>query len=102
VSSYPEYVFGNILTCPDMSDIMNSPARKPFIERPLHLMEDEDCAECEFLAVCHGGCPVRAYSATGNVFAKDPNCESTKTLCRLARNAAIELDRLESTGRVHT
>jgi radical SAM protein with 4Fe4S-binding SPASM domain len=102
VSSYPEYIFGNILTCPDMSDIMNSPVRKPFLERPLRLMEDEDCAECEYLTVCHGGCPVRAYSTTGNLFTKDPYCESNKTLFRLARNAAIELDRLESSRRLNS
>jgi len=100
VSSYPDYAFGNILASPDMAGIMNSPVRKQFLERPIRLMEEEDCAECEFLAVCHGGCPVRAYAAKGNLFAKEPNCESDKTLCRLARNAAIELDRLESTGRV--
>lgn len=96
VSSYPEQIFGNIRTCQDMADIMNSPIRKPFLERPLRLMENEDCAECAYLAVCHGGCPVRAYSATGTLFAKDPDCLSNKTLFDLARKAAIELDRLES------
>ncbi len=102
VASYPDFVFGNILTCRDMADIMNSPVRKQFLERPVRLMEEEDCAECDFLAVCHGGCPVRAYSTTGSLFTKDGYCQAGKTLFRLARNAAIELDRLESTGRVDT
>ena len=100
VASYPDFVFGNILTCRDMADIMNSPVRKQFLERPVRLMEEEDCAECEFLAVCHGGCPVRAYTTNGSLFTKDGYCQAGKTLFRLARNAATELDRLESTGRV--
>jgi uncharacterized protein len=100
VSSYPEYIYGNILACEDMAAIMNGPIRKNFLERPIRLMEEEDCAECEYLAICHGGCPVRAYSTTGSLFRKDPNCQSSKTLFSLARNAAIELDRLESSRRV--
>jgi radical SAM protein with 4Fe4S-binding SPASM domain len=100
VSSYPEHIFGNILVTPDLADIMNSPVRKPFVDRPMRLMENEDCGECEYLAVCHGGCPVRAYSAKGSLFAKDPDCQSNKTLFSLARNAAIELDRVESAQRI--
>ena len=100
VASYPDFVFGNILTCRDMADIMNSPVRQQFLERPLRLMEEEDCSECEYLAVCHGGCPLRAYSTTGSLFAKDAYCEANKTLFGLARNAAVEIDRLESTSHV--
>jgi uncharacterized protein len=99
-ASYPEYVFGNILTCQDMSDIMNGPIRKQFLDRPMRVMEREDCAECEYLALCHGGCPVHTYATTGNLFAKDPDCQSRKTLFKLAKNAAIEIDRLESARRL--
>ncbi len=101
VSSFPDCVFGNILTCTDMADIMNSPVRKQFRERPLRLMEEEDCSQCEYLALCHGGCPTHAYSATRNLFTKDPYCQANKTLFSVARAAAIELDRLESTKRVN-
>ena len=98
-ASYPEQMYGNILACQDMAEIMNGPVRQQFLERPIRLMEEEDCAECEFLAICHGGCPVRAYSTTGSLFRKDPNCQSSKTLFSLGRSAAIELDRIESSGR---
>jgi uncharacterized protein len=97
---YPEYVFGNILICEDMADIMNGPIRKQLLERPTRLLEEEDCWECEYVAICHGGCPVHAYGTTGNLFAKDPDCKSRKALFSLARNAAIEIDRLESARRV--
>jgi uncharacterized protein len=96
VASYPEYIFGNILKCEDMADIMNGPIRKQFLERPVRLVENEDCSECEYLALCHGGCPVHAYSTTGSLFKKDPGCKPRKTLFSLAKNAAIELNRLES------
>jgi uncharacterized protein len=99
VASYPDFVFGNILTCRDMADIMNSPVRKQFLERPLRLMEGADCGACEYLAVCHGGCALRAYCSTGDLFTKDAYCQANKTLFRLARNGATELDRLDSTGR---
>lgn len=102
VSSFPDYRFGNILTCRDMDEIVSSPVRKQFLERPMRLMEDEDCSECEYLALCHGGCPIHAYSATGNLFAKDPNCQANKTLFSVARAAAIEIDRVESIRRVNT
>ncbi len=101
-ASYPEYVFGNILTCPDMAYIMNGPIRKQLLERPVRLMEREDCSECEYLAVCHGGCPVHTYGTTGDLFAKDPDCQSRQTLFSLAREAAIEIDRLETTKRVES
>lgn len=101
-ASYPEYVFGNILKCQDLADIMNGPIRKQFLERPTRLLEGEDCWDCEYLTLCHGGCPVHAYSTTGSLFTKAPNCQSNKTLFRLARNAAIEIDKLESARRVES
>ena len=33
-ASYPEQMFGNILACQDMAEIMNGPVRKQFLERP--------------------------------------------------------------------
>ncbi len=99
VASYPDFVFGNILSCRDMGDIVNSSVRRQFLERPLRLVEEQDCVECEYLAVCHGGCPVRAYSTTGSIFTKDPYCQASKTLFGLARKAAVELDRMENIGR---
>jgi len=71
---------------------MNSFVRKRFLQRPARLIDEEDCAECEYWNICHGGCPVRAYSSTGSLFAKDPYCQSSKTLFDCARNAARALD----------
>ncbi|HMK34547.1 MAG TPA: radical SAM protein [Desulfomonilaceae bacterium] len=95
VSNHPEYVFGNILEGGTMAEIMNGPVRERFLQRPARLFDEEDCAECEYWNLCHGGCPVRAYSSTGNLFAKDPYCQSSKTLFDCARNAARALDLVE-------
>jgi uncharacterized protein len=81
VTSYPESFFGNIFREPDLTRMLKtSPARRQFVERPKHLVEHEDCLSCRYLSICHGGCPVRTYSALGTMMAKDPYCEVYKTV----------------------
>jgi sulfatase maturation enzyme AslB (radical SAM superfamily) len=43
-------------------------------------MQNETCLGCEYLSVCHGGCPVRTYAITGEFFIKDPYCKVYKAL----------------------
>ncbi|HEY5813127.1 MAG TPA: radical SAM protein, partial [Terrimicrobiaceae bacterium] len=79
VTSYPETFFGNIFREPDLTRMLRtSAARREFVERPKHLVENEDCLSCRYLSICHGGCPVRTYSALGTMMAKDPYCEVYK------------------------
>ena len=81
VTSYPEYFFGNIFREPDLTRMLKtSQARRDFVERPKRLVEVEDCLSCRFLSICHGGCPVRTYSARGTIMAKDPYCEVYKVI----------------------
>lgn len=81
VTSYPESFFGNIFREPDLTRMLRtSPARRQFVERPKHLVEHEDCLSCRYLSICHGGCPVRTYSALGTMLAKDPYCEVYKAV----------------------
>jgi uncharacterized protein len=81
VTSYPEYFFGNMFREPDLTRMLKtSRARQDFVERPKHLMEHEDCLACRYLSICHGGCPVRTYSAKGTLLAKDPYCEVYKVV----------------------
>jgi hypothetical protein len=66
---------------PDLTRMLReSPARREFVERPKHLVEHEDCLSCRYLSICHGGCPVRTYSALGTMLAKDPYCEVYKAV----------------------
>jgi radical SAM protein with 4Fe4S-binding SPASM domain len=81
VTSYPEYRFGNIFGENTFTElIQKSKARQRFQARPAALVQNETCAGCDYLSVCHGGCPVRTYAITGDFFQKDPYCEVYKSL----------------------
>jgi uncharacterized protein len=81
VTSYPEYFFGNLFGDGSLAEMLRtSSARLQFIERPRYLVEHEDCLQCRYLSICHGGCPVRTYSALGTLLAKDPYCEVYKSV----------------------
>ncbi len=74
VTSYPEQHFGNLLASPSLTELLReSTARRGFIDRPVRLMAG-DCIDCDYLALCHGGCPVRTYAARGRLAEKDPYC----------------------------
>ena len=60
-ASYPGFRFGNIFDDDGLFDILgNSEARHQLLERPGVLIQREDCIDCRYLGICHGGCPVRA------------------------------------------
>ena len=91
VTSYPEYFFGNIFQSASLGDLLkNSPARQKFIDRPATIIP-RDCIECEYLSICHGGCPVRTYTFRGTMFEKDPYCELYKIMFRHAKDVAATL-----------
>jgi radical SAM protein with 4Fe4S-binding SPASM domain len=92
VTSYPQFRFGNILESSDLNGLLDSSSsRRDFEARPATLVQEEDCIDCDYLALCHGGCPVRAYSVWGNLFAKDPYCEVYKAIFRRTEKASMEL-----------
>lgn len=81
VTSYPDYWFGNIFDPVSFTELLQqSRARQRFQARPEVLMEHESCVECDYLSICHGGCPVRTYTITGEFFVKDPYCQVYKAL----------------------
>ncbi|HEY5893712.1 MAG TPA: radical SAM protein [Chthoniobacterales bacterium] len=92
VTSYPEAFFGNIFREPDLTHMLRtSSARRDFVERPKYLVENADCLACRFLSICHGGCPVRTYSALGTMMAKDPYCEVYKAVFACAETHARQI-----------
>ncbi len=100
VTSYPEKYFGNIFREPDLSHMLRtSPARKEFVERPKRLVEHEDCLSCRYISICHGGCPVRTYSALGTMLAKDPYCQVYKAVFGCAERHARALMRAGARNR---
>lgn len=100
VATYPEFHFGNIFECDGLADIMNSPPRRLFSDRPVKLMEQGECVECEYLAICHGGCAIRAYSTSGDLFVKDPYCELYKAMFKHLQDTAERLSRESSAIRM--
>ena len=81
VTSYPDYWFGNIFDEVSFTELMQkSQARQRFQARPEALMQHESCVECDYLSICHGGCPVRTYAITGDFFVKDPYCKVYKAI----------------------
>jgi radical SAM protein with 4Fe4S-binding SPASM domain len=91
VTSYPEYFFGNIYETDSLTRMLaESPARRKFVERPARIIPN-DCINCDYLAMCHGGCPVRTYSFKGTMFEKDPYCEVYLAMFRKAEEAAAKL-----------
>ncbi len=91
VTSYPEYFFGNIFEHESLGELLRtSPARREFIERPAVII-DQGCIECDYLSICHGGCPVRTYTKKHTLNEKDPYCSFYKALFRHTERAATQL-----------
>lgn len=92
VTAYPDARFGNLFDGNSLTELLSrSSARYQLLTRPGVLIENEDCLECDYLSLCHGGCPVRAYSVYGDVFRKDPYCEVYRALFQGMEQAARSL-----------
>ncbi|MCM8663126.1 radical SAM protein [Accumulibacter sp.] len=89
VTSYPEYRFGNIFSSATLAELLRgSEARRKFIERPMVLAQRK-CIDCDYLSLCHGGCPIRTHAHHGTLFETDPYCELYQELFRLFEQAAV-------------
>ncbi len=91
VTSYPDYFFGNIFESGNLGQMLrDSPARQEFVARPAAIIP-RDCIECDYLSICHGGCPVRTYTFRGTMFEKDPYCHTYLAMFRKAEEVAAKL-----------
>jgi len=96
VTSYPEYFFGNIYETDNLGRMLaESPARRKFVERPAAIIP-RDCIECDYLSLCHGGCPVRTYTFSGTMFEKDPYCHIYLAMFRKAEEVAGKISGLRA------
>jgi radical SAM protein with 4Fe4S-binding SPASM domain len=94
VTSYPEYYYGNIFESNSLSELLQkSKARQDFYDRPMALVQQQDCLECDYLSLCHGGCPVRTYTFRGTLFDKDPYCSLYKVLFKHMEEMAAQVAR---------
>jgi len=98
VTSYPDYRFGNIFDAASLSELLAaSPVVQRFHQRPMALVA-RDCIACDYLALCHGGCPIRAFSVHGTLFEKDPHCGLYRALFGHMASAAARLARASAEG----
>ncbi|MFC1697814.1 SPASM domain-containing protein [Nanoarchaeota archaeon] len=49
----------------------------------------EECIDCEYTNMCFGGCPYLAYKS-GDLYGKDPFCESYKMIFGHIKNRLKE------------
>lgn len=91
VTSYPDYHYGNIFEADSFGELLRtSPVRQRFNQRPIQLVQ-RDCLNCDYLSLCHGGCPVRTYTVHGSLFEKDPYCGLYKAVFGRLEQAALQL-----------
>jgi radical SAM protein with 4Fe4S-binding SPASM domain len=74
-----DHTFGSLAEL-DMHEVMDSPRRARFGERSKYLLSHTDCGLCRYWALCHGGCPVRAFAFTGSLHEKDHYCTVYKRI----------------------
>lgn len=55
------------------------PYRQKINERQIYLKNNE-CIECKYWGICHGGCPMDALNMTGNIMNRSLSCEMVKHL----------------------
>ncbi len=64
--------YGNIFE-KSLIDTLSDPCRVDLNKRVAYL-KDNDCKECRFWDLCHGGCPLDAWSIDKNIFQKTSWC----------------------------
>jgi len=68
--------YGNIKDR-SLIDIYNDKSRDILVERT-EMLPEGDCKDCRFWYICHGGCPLDAYSKHNEFLRKSSWCEAKK------------------------
>jgi uncharacterized protein len=83
-----EFIMGNIFTS-SLADIIER-RKKPLIQ----LRGDAQsafCIDCEYAALCNGGCRADAYWATGRYAGRYPHCDARKSTFSYLKNRLQQL-----------
>jgi uncharacterized protein len=68
--------YGNLKTN-TFEEIMRNPQRDQLDERQDILIKNE-CENCRFWGICHGGCPLDSFMTYNDFMKKTPGCDVTK------------------------
>jgi uncharacterized protein len=60
-----------------LSEVLHDPQRQQ-LERRLDVLPAGECADCRFWSLCHGGCPLDAYSQHQGFLHKSEWCEAKR------------------------
>jgi len=71
LSGHDDMLYGNLVE-QDLLTIMNRDTAKSYRHRKV----DEQCSQCKWQHVCHGGCPARSFKFYGNFHQRDYYCPS--------------------------
>ena len=82
--------FGSIFD-KSFSQVMADPQRDLLRQRRAALRET-DCQGCRFWPICHGGCPLEAWAATGSFLRKSDWCNAKKALIEKYVEPALNAD----------
>jgi uncharacterized protein len=81
-----EHVYGSLIDS-DLESLLKSRIRMTVFRRQLLL--PEDCRQCQWSRICHGGCPADALGFQGDALTKDPYCAAyLMVLPRIAADLA--------------
>lgn len=73
-----EFKLGNILECKSLEDVFESDLYKRLSSRDATNIPG--CKNCDFAAICNGGCMITAHMAKSNIFDSDYYCSGRKKL----------------------
>jgi uncharacterized protein len=68
--------YGNIKDY-SFEEIMRHPQRNQLAKRQ-QILPQQECRNCRFWGICHGGCPLDAYMTRNSFMKPSPRCETTK------------------------
>lgn len=75
-SDWDVFNVGNIDSM-SIVEAFNSPYRKEIQNRPSYLRENE-CKDCPYFKLCHGGCPLDGWNHSGSIMSKTEWCVSRR------------------------
>lgn len=84
-----KFVYGYLQESP-LINLYESGYANKVRDRQRFLMEN-NCKDCIYWDLCHGGCAFEALNAYGTIYAKYPNCEGRKKLLKFLQTEGLVL-----------
>ena len=90
LSTRKQHSFG-YLADRSVADLLESPCRRPFLDRGSRMIRDDQCGVCEFWSICFGGCPLRAFTFSNDFLSRDYYCPVYRSMCEAVVDRRAQL-----------